>query len=93
MKRTIIEHNVLRIPQPNDIYKYYITGLLYTIIAIAKDVKTDEMMVVYKLLYDGDDVAPYIEPISDFMGVVDKSKYPNSKQHYRYEFVRGGYHK
>ena len=49
MKRTIIEHNVLRIPQPNDVYKNYITGLLYTIIAIAKDVKTDEMMVVYRL--------------------------------------------
>ena len=51
------------------------------------------MMVVYRLLYDGDDVAPYVEPISEFMGVVDKSKYPNSKQQYRYEFVRGGYHK
>ena len=92
MKRTIIEHNVLRIPQPNDVYKNYITGLLYTIIAIAKDVKTDETMVVYRLLYDGDEVA-YVEPISEFMDVVDKSIYPNSKQHYRYEFVRGGYHK
>ena len=47
MKTTITEHNTLHIPQPNDVYKYYITGLLYTIIAIAKDVKTDETMVVY----------------------------------------------
>ena len=92
MKTTITEHNVLRIPQPNDVYKYYITGLLYTIIAIAKDVKTDETMVVYRLLYDGDEIA-YVEPISEFMGAVDKSIYPNSKQHYRYEFVRGGYQK
>lgn len=90
MKTTITEHSVLRIPQPNDVYKYYITGLLYTIIAIAKDVKTDEMMVVYRLLYDGDEVA-YVEPISEFMSAVDKSIYPKSKQHYRYEFVRGGY--
>ena len=92
MKTTITEHNVPHIPQPNDVYKYYITGLLYTIIAIAKDVKTDETMVVYKLLYDGDEVA-YVESISEFMGAVDKSIYPKSKQHYRYEFVRGGYRK
>ena len=91
MKTTITEHNTLHIPQPNDVYKYYITGLLYTIIAIAKDVKTDETMVVYRLLYDGDEIA-YVEPISEFMGAVDKSIYPNSKQHYSYEFVRGGYH-
>lgn len=92
MKTTITEHSVPHIPNPNDIYKYYITGLLYTIIAIAKDVKTDEMMVAYRLLYNGHDPA-YVEPLSEFMGRVDKSKYPNSKQHYRYEFVRGGYHK
>ena len=92
MNENIFINGVSHIPKPNDVYKYYITGLLYTIIAIAKDVKTDEMMVVYRLLYDGDEVA-YVEPISEFMGAVDKSIYPNSKQHHRYEFVRGGYHK
>lgn len=92
MNENIFINGVSHIPKPNDVYKYYITGLLYTIIAIAKDVKTDEMMVVYRLLYDGDEIA-YVEPISEFMGVVDKSIYPNSKQHHRYEFVRGGYHK
>lgn len=92
MNENIFINGVSHIPKPNDVYKYYITGLLYTIIAIAKDVKTDEMMVVYRLLYDGDEIA-YVEPISEFMGAVDKSIYPNSKQHHRYEFVRGGYHK
>ena len=92
MNENIFINGVSHIPKPNDVYKYYITGLLYTIIAIAKDVKTDEMMVVYRLLYDGDEIA-YVEPISEFMGAVDKSIYPNSKQHYRYEFVRGGYRK
>ena len=92
MNENIFINGVSHIPKPNDVYKYYITGLLYTIIAIAKDVKTDEMMVVYRLLYDGDEIA-YVEPISEFMGAVDKSIYPNSKQHRRYEFVRGGYHK
>ena len=92
MNENIFINGVSHIPKPNDVYKYYITGLLYTIIAIAKDVKTDEMMVVYRLLYDGDEIA-YVEPSSEFMGVVDKSIYPNSKQHHRYEFVRGGYHK
>ena len=92
MNENIFINGVSHIPKPNDVYKYYITGLLYTIIAIAKDVKTDEMMVVYRLLYDGDEIA-YVEPISEFMGAVDKSIYPKSKQHYRYEFVRGGYRK
>ena len=92
MNDNIFINGVSHIPKPNDVYKYYITGLLYTIIAIAKDVKTDEMMVVYRLLYDGDEIA-YVEPISEFMGAVDKSIYPNSKQHHRYEFVRGGYYK
>ena len=92
MNENIFINGVSHIPKPNDVYKYYITGLLYTIIAIAKDVKTDETMVVYRLLYDGDEVA-YVEPISEFMGAVDKSIYPKSKQHYRYEFVRGGYYK
>ena len=92
MNENIFINGVSHIPKPNDVYKYYITGLLYTIIAIAKDVKTDEMMVVYRLLYDGDEIA-YVEPISEFMGAVDKSIYPNSKQHHRYEFVRGGYYK
>ena len=92
MNENIFINGVSHIPKSNDVYKYYITGLLYTIIAIAKDVKTDETMVVYRLLYDGDEVA-YVEPISEFMGAVDKSIYPNSKQHHRYEFVRGGYHK
>lgn len=92
MNENIFINGVSHIPKPNDVYKYYITGLLYTIIAIAKDVKTDETMVVYRLLYDGDEVT-YVEPISEFMGAVDKSIYPNSKQHYRYEFVRGGYRK
>ena len=92
MNENIFINGVSHIPKPNDVYKYYITGLLYTIIAIAKDVKTDETMVVYRLLYDGNEIA-YVEPISEFMGVVDKSIYPNSKQHHRYEFVRGGYYK
>ena len=72
MNENIFINGVSHIPKPNDVYKYYITGLLYTIIAIAKDVKTDEMMVVYRLLYDGDEIA-YVEPISEFMGAVDKS--------------------
>ena len=92
MNENIFINGVSHIPKPNDVYKYYITGLLYTIIAIAKDVKTDETMVVYRLLYDGNEIA-YVEPISEFMGAVDKSIYPNSKQHHRYEFVRGGYYK
>lgn len=43
-------------------------------------------LVIYKTLYDSS--LPYARPIDMFLGEVDRSKYPNMKQKYRFEVVR-----
>lgn len=86
----MIENGVVRrIPRAGDVYKYFEKGL-YTIIAIAKNRDTEEVIVVYKNLYDNQDII-YAEALEKFMAEVDIMEYPNAKQHYRYEFARGGY--
>ncbi len=56
---------------------------LYQIIAFAKHSETQEKMVVYKALYG--ECGTWVRPYDMFMGGVDKDKYPNIKQKYRFE--------
>lgn len=43
-------------------------------------------MVVYKAMYG--DYKKYVRPIDMFLSKVDKSKYPNVEQTYRFEFIQ-----
>lgn len=45
-----------------------------------------DKMVIYKSLYDGS--RPYARPLDMFASKVDKEKYPNVKQEFRFEIVR-----
>lgn len=58
---------------------------LYEIIALAKHSETGELMVVYKALYG--EMGTWVRPYDMFMGKVDKEKYPDIKQEYRFEKV------
>ena len=58
---------------------------LYKIIGIAKHTETKEMDVVYQSLYG--DFGMYVRPYDMFIGKVDKEKYPDIKQVYRFEKV------
>ena len=69
------------IPQANQIYKHF-KGNLYEVLAIAKHTETEEMMVVYKEV-DGEKT--YVRPLEMFVSKVDKEKYPNVLQIYRFE--------
>lgn len=72
-----------RIPKKGDIYRHF-KGNLYEIIIIARDSETLEEKVVYKSV-EGDDA--YVRSLSMFLSRVDKVKYPDVAQEYRFELV------
>lgn len=80
--------------QPGDIVRHFKRELvdqntkeyIYKIITFAHHSETDEMLVVYEALYP-----PYkvcARPYDMFMSEVDREKYPNIKQKYRFELYK-----
>ena len=71
-------------PKAEQVYKHF-KGNLYRILTLALDSETGEEMVVYKALYGEGTV--YVRSLSMFMSEVDKEKYPDCQQEYRFQLV------
>lgn len=66
----------------NRVYKHF-KGDYYFVEGIAIHSESREKYVIYRALYGENEL--YIRPYDMFMSKVDKQKYPNVEQEYRFE--------
>ena len=64
------------------------TRYLYEILGEAKHTETGEKLMVYRALYG--DGGIYARPYAMFMSRVDRDKYPEIRQEYRFELWKDG---
>ena len=64
------------------IYRHF-KGDYYLVEAVAKDSETNTDMVIYRKLYGNGGL--WVRPLSMFLSKVDRDKYPEVSQEYRFQ--------
>ena len=72
----------MRDVQPGRVYRHF-KGDYYLVEALARDSETNEPCVIYRKLYG--DGGLWLRPLEMFLSKVDKEKYPDCPQEYRFE--------
>jgi len=70
------------LPKEGEKYRHFKLGKIVTVIGVSRHTETEELTVVYE--YEGH---IWNRPLEMFMSEVDKEKYPNTEQKYRFELV------
>ncbi len=68
-------------PRPGQLYRHF-KGNIYRILTSASHSETGELLVIYKR--DDDEEKSYARPLEMFMSEVDKRKYPDVREKYRF---------
>lgn len=75
-----------RVVKPGEIYKHF-KGNYYKVLEIAHSTETSEKLVIYIKISQNSEGIVYARPYDMFISKVDREKYPDVAQEYRFEKV------